>query len=161
MRRSPIIRLAPGVYCTWSGGADAPAGFWSQADVDDMFAADIEEARQALELAEGAAARLAENGHTFVDADLTPRRVIAGNRAGPNEGTLTYAEIRAAAEVHLAETVFIPRLPCPECGVVTRPNVPYRVNTQTVADQRANLALNLHRAEHHGVPLPHRENPNG
>lgn len=92
-RRHAIVKLADDVYVEWVGAADAPGYAYTSAEVAKMLADEITEAENNLRLARLAPRRLAANGHTYIDRDVTPEQIVDGNRAGPGESTLTFDEL--------------------------------------------------------------------
>jgi hypothetical protein len=95
-KRHTIVRLDADLYVAWSSPCDAPAAVMTRADVEAGFAAEVEEAREALALAESRLSRLDTVGHTALWTDQTPRQYVAGNRAGDNECELSWDGLVAA-----------------------------------------------------------------
>ena len=93
-RRGVLVKLDDDLYVEWSSVVDAPVAVMNRDDALALLAREVEEAREALRVAQGALPRLFERGHTALWTDVSPERYVVPNRAGPDESQLTFGELR-------------------------------------------------------------------
>lgn len=103
-RRNVIYKLADDVYVEWVNAADGPGYAYTRAEIEEMFADEIAEAEQALDVARSALARLDANNHTMTyRGPETPERLVAFNRMGPKGGSIKFATMLELASRSIRE----------------------------------------------------------
>jgi len=103
-RRNVIYKLADDVYIEWVSSVDGPGYAYTRAEIEEMFADEITEAEQALELARGALERLDANNHTMTyRGPETPESLVAFNRTGPKGGAIKFATMLELASRSIRE----------------------------------------------------------
>lgn len=102
-RYGPLVQLADNLYVDWSTVSDAPCCAYTRAEVEAIAAYEVAEAEQRLAEARTLLARLDRNGHTMLDTRRSVRSFVDGNRAGPQDRSLSFGELVEWANSRLAD----------------------------------------------------------